>query len=288
MAKPLLRFLRDDLSEALRRGSERLPARSAAGEAWLWRWFWVSVIAALSLFLAGGYHAGFERLNAVAATPPSWIWAWLTVIGDERMPFALILLLSLRWPRIFWAMLLSALFAVAFTHLGKQLFDALRPAAVLDAGAFNLIGPELRRTSFPSGHSATAALFFATCVYYARNWRWRTLLTLIAVAAGLSRVAVGVHWPLDVAVGLTCGVLAALIGTRLAARWPGGMLDLSTHLAFIFLCAVMTSTLLYWDGGYREAAPFLQFIAAVSLSVMAVEYLFLPLWRWRRSTAQAG
>ena len=44
------------------------------------------------------------------------------------------------------------------------------------------------------------------------------LLILLAVAAGLSRVAVGVHWPVDVAAGLLGGVLAVLLGVALARR----------------------------------------------------------------------
>jgi undecaprenyl-diphosphatase len=57
--------------------------------------------------------------------------------------------------------------------------------------------------SFPSGHAAlTMAL--ATAVYY-YNERLGTWLFLFAFTVGLARIYVGVHYPLDVAVGFLIG-----------------------------------------------------------------------------------
>ncbi|MTW21233.1 phosphatase PAP2 family protein [Allochromatium palmeri] len=231
-----------------------VPGISVSGERWLWRWAGIGVIVGLSLYLICGYHAGFLRLNALATAYPSWVWSCLTVLGDERVVLALTLLFSLRHPRLFWTLILAALIAIAASRGLKELFDAARPPAVLATDAFNLIGSARKRLSFPSGHSITAAVFCGVFILHTRWIEWRVLLLLIAILAGLSRVAVGVHWPIDVVAGLTLGALAALIGGRLATRWPGPATWLSVHLTFVVLAVLAAFSLLFEDGGYPEAA----------------------------------
>ena len=86
----------------------------------------------------------------------------------------------------------------------KQLADRVRPAFNPAAAT---LGP-----SFPSGHSATAAAFYATAAlligrHRARPWR-AALIGLavgIAVAVAASRVLLDVHWLTDVIAGLALG-----------------------------------------------------------------------------------
>lgn len=125
---------------------------------------------------------------------------------------------------------------------------------MLAADAFNLIGPARERVSFPSGHSVTVAVFCGVLMLHTRWIEWRVLLLLIAILVGASRVAVGVHWPIDVIAGLTLGVLAAWIGGRLAARWPGPVNRLGVHLSFVALAVLAAFSLLFDDGGYAQAA----------------------------------
>lgn len=57
--------------------------------------------------------------------------------------------------------------------------------------------------AFPSGH-ATAAFALATALGY--RWpRWRPVGFALAALVALSRVALGVHWPSDVAAGAAVG-----------------------------------------------------------------------------------
>jgi undecaprenyl-diphosphatase len=75
-------------------------------------------------------------------------------------------------------------------------------------------------TSFPSGHSASAAAF---AVGAAREVPWIGVpLGALAGAVGLSRVWTGAHYPGDVLIGATLGaaVAAALPGRRRAPRRP--------------------------------------------------------------------
>ena len=282
MVRSLLAWLREDLSAALAAGAARTSLDPPGGALWLSRWAFACLIAGLTLLAACGYQGGFDRLNGWAAAYPDWVWQWLTSLGDERVPFALSLFIARRRPRVFWALVLAALAAAAYSRGLKPLFDMPRPPAVLGPDEFNLIGPGHRRSSFPSGHSVTAGVFFGVLVYYARRVDLRVLLLLLGVLAGSSRVAVGVHWPVDVATGLMGGVLAAWLGIRLAERSRWGALDPASHLAFVTLAVLLSLSLLYWDGGYDLAAGLLRLLGVLGLGYAALVYVGVPLARWRR------
>ncbi|WP_338073213.1 phosphatase PAP2 family protein [Halochromatium salexigens] len=265
--------LRRDLATAAKRD----PAVSAGGARWLGAWAALCVAAAAAWFFSGDYHSGFLTLNGLFAVLPASLWQWLTVLGDERVSLTLALFLSRRHPRVFWALICAALLAIAYARGLKPLVDAARPPAVLPAERLRLIGEAHARHSFPSGHSVTAAVFFGVLAYYAQSLRWRLAFILLATAAGLSRVAVGVHWPVDVMAGLAGGAVAALVGVWLARRSLWGIHDERVHLTFVVLAAFAAVALLFDDGGYPAAAPLLGMLASLALGWTALQYLLLPL-----------
>ena len=70
-----------------------------------------------------------------------------------------------------------------------------------------VLAPIQGGTSFPSGHSSlTMALATAVFFYYPRLGK---LLIVFAFMVGLSRIFVGVHYPLDVGAGLLLGYIIA-------------------------------------------------------------------------------
>jgi membrane-associated phospholipid phosphatase len=86
----------------------------------------------------------------------------------------------------------------------KQLVDRARPTFNPAAAT---LGP-----SFPSGHSATAAAFYAAAALLLGRWRERPVRAVlaglavgIAVAVAASRVLLDVHWLSDVIAGLALG-----------------------------------------------------------------------------------
>lgn len=272
---------RADWRTQLEAGLARTPLQPRGGDRWLLRSALVCLIVGLSLYLACGYHAGFLRLNDLGATYPSWLWQCLTVLGDERMAFALTLFFSLRYPRVFWTLILAALVAIAYSRGFKELFDAMRPPAVLPAEGFHLLGPGHERHSFPSGHSVTAAVFFGVLIYHSRWIELRVLWLLLAVLVGLSRVAVGVHWPVDVAFGLMGGALAAWLGGQLSARWPGPAANVALHLSFVLIAVALAATLLLDDAGYHQAAWMMRLIGLAALASALWHYILWPLRRGR-------
>ncbi len=283
MTEGLFDALRRDCRSGLTAGRGRAAVYPRDGRPWLAGWALGSLLIGIGLYLTQGYQGGFASLNGAATALPHWLWQGLTLLGDERVAFALSLFVARHHPQIFWSMLLAGLAAAAYTHGLKPAFATLRPPAVLAADQFQLIGPQLRHESFPSGHSVTAAVLFGVLVYYA-PWRaLRILGILVAVAAALSRVAVGVHWPVDVAAGLFGGVLAAGCGIWLAGRTDWGIRDVSVHLAFVTLAGIVATALLLWDGGYPAAAPMQWLIGVGALSYALTVYLAWPIGRWALS-----
>jgi undecaprenyl-diphosphatase len=77
--------------------------------------------------------------------------------------------------------------------------------------------PHAAGASLPRDH-ATAAFTLALAVGVFLHRRWGLVLTVAALTIGVSRVWVGVHYPVDIAVGT---VIAALAVTQvsIASRW---------------------------------------------------------------------
>ncbi|MGI6432993.1 MAG: phosphatase PAP2 family protein [Sphaerochaetaceae bacterium] len=60
--------------------------------------------------------------------------------------------------------------------------------------------------SFPSGHSTGAAAFYSSVSLIYKK-RWLSIVSALLIAlVGLSRIYLGVHWPLDVFGGLALGI----------------------------------------------------------------------------------
>jgi len=71
--------------------------------------------------------------------------------------------------------------------------------------------------SFPSGHTSTA---FGTAMYLSMVYPSLTpILMALAYFVGLSRIALGVHYPSDVLVGALLGILFSVIIFRIKRRY---------------------------------------------------------------------
>ncbi|MCR5731893.1 MAG: phosphatase PAP2 family protein, partial [Sphaerochaetaceae bacterium] len=65
--------------------------------------------------------------------------------------------------------------------------------------------------SFPSGHSASASVFYPLLRMVFKNKVIRMLFIILPLLIGLSRNYLGVHWPVDVIVGLSLGYLFSIV-----------------------------------------------------------------------------
>ncbi len=265
-----------DLATALTANLKPAPP----ADQWLLALIAVSAVAALLLFLSGGHHSGFVSLNALAQQLPPWLWQMLTLLGDGRLLFALALLFARQAPHLLWSLVLAALLVGVYSFGIKHALNLPRPPAVLNADQFVLIGPGHRSASFPSGHSASAALFFGVLICYFKSVGWRLLWLALAVSVGMSRIALGVHWPLDVAAGFVGGFGAAWIGVRLMAQRTTLLTQVRLHLVMISIAAVLALVLIIDDGGYHDIALMQTMVGVVLISWGLWVYLLRPWWRW--------
>ncbi len=172
-------------------------------------------------------HPWFVGMNRALNSWPAAIWTNLTMLGDASV---LIPLLSplLLWRAQAWAAVLAAVPVASIISVTlKHLASVPRPAALLDHQTFTILGDTLSaKTSFPSGHSLTifTGLIAVLITLAPRPLNRRYLAMLLAalslaILVGLSRVAVGAHWPLDVVAGAFCGLVAGINGAAIAQRY---------------------------------------------------------------------
>ena len=190
-----------------------------------WR-MWLLPVAIFALASPLWLHwfepAMFIYLNTLCAPVAAPVWTALSLLGNGWGVLGVTAPLLVLAPRLMWAWLCAAPFAIVFARTGKFLLEAPRPAALVDNAHMRIVGETLHNVAMPSGHTLTAfaaaaALFFALPAVRRGRHLW---LFALALGVGLSRMAVGAHWPADVAMGAVLGLLSGLCGARLCAQIP--------------------------------------------------------------------
>lgn len=137
----------------------------------------------------------------------------ITEMGDRIVYIAITIILGLFfWFRfrnrkfVFQIVLVLILSSLSNVML-KQALNRSRP--VMD----HLV--EVNTLSYPSGHAMSAMAFYGFLIYLCVRYkmkRWLrvffvTVLVMIVLSVGLSRIYLGVHYPSDVAAGLIGGLI---------------------------------------------------------------------------------
>lgn len=153
--------------------------------------------APLMLYL----HEQFSRLWLYPALLLHWLGKWY-VSAPLVALFALSEYRRRKKPTRAWFIVFSALLPTLIMSVAKAFFNRPRPE----------LWPRIvseTSASFPSGHSTFAAAFAAMLIIlYWHSPHRRTVCAaavLFALAAGFSRLILGVHFPTDVLVGWITG-----------------------------------------------------------------------------------
>lgn len=116
--------------------------------------------------------------------------------------------------------LAAASLALAANQVLSHAWERPRPFAA-HADATHLLAAPSPDPSFPSDHAAAAfAIAFAVLAF---SRRIGIVFLALATLIGLSRVALGLHYPSDVLAGMLVGWLAARVVTRFGAPWTAGV-----------------------------------------------------------------
>ena len=128
-----------------------------------------------------------------------------TMLGSTWMVAAVaVRLFALKKTRLSLYVLLVALTSYAISEVTKHIVGRARPFSALsfvlsrDATATGM--------GFPSGHTAVATAV-ALVLYRFMPKPWRYTVPVWIALVGLSRVYLGVHWPLDVVGGFLLGAI---------------------------------------------------------------------------------
>lgn len=173
--------------------------------------------------ILGIFHALQQSPLGVVLDPLAVLFAWLGKGGIALILLGLVLLALRPTRRLGLGVLLAlALGAICTNLLLKPLVNRPRPYADegrvlyqwwLEAGA-HLESD----ASFPSGHS-TAAAAAMTALFFLGNRRKTWACLLFALAMGLSRLYLAVHYPTDVLAGLLIGFGAGYLAARLVRQF---------------------------------------------------------------------
>lgn len=143
------------------------------------------------------------------------IFRMISMTGDPAvMCLAQILLMSRKKTRYIGSVSIKALItSFCFNNLLlKNVFARTRPYEVVDG--LQLITKKEKDYSFPSGHTANT---FAVARAIAANVKWpfNFILMTYAFLMGLSRIYLGVHYPVDVIAGAFSGnTVGKIVGKK--------------------------------------------------------------------------
>jgi membrane-associated phospholipid phosphatase len=250
-------------------------------------WAWLPPAAGLALLVlvlaTGANRDAFLALNHAGQALVPGFWLHLTMFGDGAVALALVLPCIRRVPRCFWAALAAAVFAALWTQLTKQVVDMPRPLSVLAPDQFFQAGPAYRRVSFPSGHAAAAfAVAGIWIMGVSGRPLLRVLLLLFASLVSLSRIMVGVHWPVDILWGMLGGWLGAWFGLALYERWGWRTSGVGGFLAGLVLLGVAVALLVSRHIGIPAVLPAQRLIGCVCLLSGAWEMAQMLPWTGRQ------
>ena len=166
--------------------------------------------------------ATFSAINGLAAHT-AWLNPVMAAFALWGGPVLLVLILGIAWwrhrDRYVPAVLtgIAAVAALGVNQLVATFWFEPRPFVTLHGVTMLLAHPA--DDSFPSDHAVIAGALAVGTLLFAR--RWGIVAVIVAVLLAFARVYAGMHYPLDVIVGLAIGAVVALV----LVGWVGALIE---------------------------------------------------------------
>jgi membrane-associated phospholipid phosphatase len=215
----------------------------------------------------------FQTLNHLFSFVEAQVWINITVLGDTLVLLCLMAPLLAYRPQWVYGFIAAIPLGGLLSSVLKKLFNAPRPGDLLTLSDYHALSDVLTGHSFPSGHCITAFAMASVIWACLRNeeknaahlWIKTTVLS-VALLIGCSRVALGVHWPIDVIAGACVGWMAGLSGFMLmhsfSQFWQ--LTTVKWTVMFSLLCIAFFLHI------RTQATPFGQF--SIYFSLISVAY----------------
>lgn len=243
------------------------------------------LVLALLIFLlllmqwsVAGYVGHYEEVKNLEDALPQSFWQSITTFGDGRALFALLLPLSLRYRKLIWPIVLAGLAGWLISRGLKVLLHMPRPAALLAAATASIPDDNQIHNSFPSGHT-TVVFAFVGVLITSLPRIWALPLIAFATLVGISRIAIGLHWPIDVLGGALIGCLAAYIGVRASSLWTWGDQQRNQSI-MILLMSLSVMSLPFIDRGSPESLPLRIVLVCIALISITMRYAPAVFSQW--------
>ncbi len=181
-------------------------------------------------------------------------FTYATMLGEQ---YFIILIITL----VYWNISKKNGFILTFTFVIstivnvflKNIFHTERPYQKLD----NIEGKRVHTGtgySFPSGHTQGATTLFVTLSLLLKKNVYMIIAILLSVLVSVSRVYLGVHWPIDVVGGLVFGIaISILLYWYLSKIYDNKKLFykvivVSIIIAYLFFFILMIINSAYFNG----------------------------------------
>ncbi|MBA3673497.1 MAG: phosphatase PAP2 family protein [Chitinophagaceae bacterium] len=178
----------------------------------------LSMLCALILFILSytyGKNGFFLFLNTDLGFFTDNFFRFFSYLGDGLLWIPLLAYFFYKEGKKMFPFLISC-FAITtlVTQICKYLIvpDELRPTAAITNEFIHIVNGVIvhATASFPSGHTATAFVFYLIfCLVFKNNW-WQVVGLVYALIVGYSRIYLAQHFPFDVAGGIVVAIFSVI------------------------------------------------------------------------------
>jgi len=211
---------------------------------WYWKIPVIAGVATVILMISEINQSLFLILNSVLYIPFEAIWLNISVFGEAEVIAIMLVPFISKRPDIIWAVLITACITIIGVELAKHYFALPRPPVILRYDQFHQIGENYSVDSFPSVQAAVAFSIAAVVILSVQQLWIKITIFSYACLIGLSQIAIGANWPIDIVSGVLAGWLPARVSVDIAKN---KLLKTKSAIKFLLMILMLLSFYLFYN-----------------------------------------